>query len=459
MNGGAEKKREKMLNHKVEPLIMKLAIPTIISMLITTFYNLVDTYFVGTLGNTNATAAVGIVYSLMTVIQAVGFFCGHGSGNYISRALGKKEYSDAEKMASTGFFGAIILGVLITIFGQILAVPFAQILGAKDAATLKYTLDYMRVILIGAPFMTAQFVLNNQLRFQGNALFAMIGVGSGGIINIGLDYLFISVFNLEVMGAAIATVIGQIISFIILYIGVKKSDNVKISIKNFVPNKHYIGEIARGGTPSLFRQSVGGIATSCMNNVAFSLGGADAQAAIAIVSRVAMFISSAVIGFGQGFQPVCGFCYGAGKYQRVRRAFFFSVKFTTIVLLILSIICYIFAPSIVGFMQSGEGENIDKVIEIGTLALRHQLIALPLLAFVVMSNMMLQTIGKVFSASVLALARQGLFLIPFLYLISFIFKLDGFLWVQAVADIFSFSLTIPIVLPTLRRLKNDVELE
>ncbi len=458
MNGSAEKKREKMLNERVEPLIIKLAIPTIISMLITTFYNLVDTYFVGTLENTNATAAVGIVYSLMTIIQAVGFFFGHGSGNYISRALGKKKYRDAEKMASTGFFGAIILGLAIAVFGQIFAVPFAGILGAKDEATLKYTLDYMRVILLGTPFMTAQFVLNNQLRFQGNALFAMLGVGSGGIINIGLDYLFISVCGLEVMGAAIATVIGQIISFIVLFIGVKKSDNVKISIKNFTPNKHYILEIARGGTPSLFRQSVGGIATSCMNNVAFSLGGADAQAAIAIVSRIAMFVSSAVIGFGQGFQPVCGFCYGAGKYRRVRKAYFFSVKLTTAVLLVLSVICFIFAPEVIGFMQSGEGENIAKVIEIGTSALRHQLIVLPLLAFVVMSNMMLQTIGKVFSASVLALARQGLFLIPFLYLISFLFEMQGFLWVQAIADIFSFSLTIPMVIPTLRKLKNDVEI-
>lgn len=456
MNGGAEKKREKMLNEKVESLVIKLAVPTIISMLITTFYNLVDTYFVGTLENTNATAAVGIVYSLMTIIQAVGFFCGHGSGNYISRALGKKEYRDAEKMASTGFFGAIILGLVITLLGQIFAVPFAGILGAKDEVTLKYTVDYMRVILIGAPFMTAQFVLNNQLRFQGNALFAMIGVCSGGIINIALDYLFISVINLEVMGAAIATVIGQVISFIVLFIGVKKSDNVKISIKNFTLNKHYVLEIARGGTPSLFRQSVGGIATSCMNNVAFSLGGADAQAAIAIVSRLAMFVSSAVIGFGQGFQPVCGFCYGAGKYRRVRKAYFFSIKFTTVILLVLSIICFIFAPYVIGFMQSGDGENIDRVIDIGTSALRHQLIVLPLLAFVVMSNMMLQTIGKVFSASVLALARQGLFLIPLLYTISFFFALEGFLWVQAVADIFSFALTIPMVVPTIKKLKNDL---
>ncbi len=455
LNSAAEKKRDKMLNENVEPLIMKLAIPTIISMLITTFYNLVDTFFVGTLENTNATAAVGIVYSLMTIIQAVGFFFGHGSGNYISRALGNNQYRDAEKMASTGFFSAITCGLLITVLGQIFAVPFAGILGAKDGETMKYTLDYMRIILIGAPFMTAQFVLNNQLRFQGNALFAMIGVGSGGIINIFLDYLLISFFSLEVAGAALATVIGQIVSFIVLFIGVKKSDNVKITFKNFTPQKTYLLEIARGGTPSLFRQSVGGVATSCMNNVAFSLAGADAQAAIAIVMRLSMFVSSAVIGFGQGFQPVCGFSYGAGRYQRVRRAFFFSVRFTFFALLILSVLFFILAPQVVGFMQSGDAENIQYVISLGASALRHQLIVLPLFSFVVMSNMMLQTIGKVFSASILALARQGLFLIPLLYIISAIFKIEGFLWVQAVADVFSFIITIPMVMPTIHLLKKD----
>ncbi len=448
-------KLEKMTKEPVEKLVVSLAIPTIISMLITTFYNLVDTKFIGSLGISYATAAVGIVYSLMNVIQAVGFFCGHGSGNYISRALGEKKINEAEKMASTGFYFAIVLGGLLCIFGQLFAKPLAVVLGARDPITLKYTLDYMRIILIGAPFMTAQLVLNNQLRFQGNAIFAMAGIASGGVVNIGLDALFINIFEMEVAGAALATLLGQIISFIVLYFGVKKSDNIKIKLKNFTPNKMYLLEITRGGTPSLFRQCMGSLSTSILNNVAFTLGTEQAQAAMGIVSRLTMFISSAMIGFGQGFQPVCGFNYGAGLYKRVRKAFMFCMKVAVVALTILAIVGYIFAPYIISFMQSGDGDNIENIISIGTTAIRRQLIFLPLMSFVVLSNMMLQTIGDVYRASLLALCRQGLMLIPSIYILSYLFSLNGFLWAQGVADVISFAIAIPVTIPILKKFKNN----
>lgn len=455
MNKSSNAKLKKMTNEPVEKLIVSLAVPTIISMLITTFYNLVDTKFIGSLGISYATAAVGIVYSLMNVIQAVGFFCGHGSGNYISRALGEKKVQEAGKMASTGFFFAIILGGLLCIIGQIFANPIAVILGARDPITLKYTLDYMRIILIGAPFMTAQLVLNNQLRFQGNAVFAMAGIASGGIVNIGLDALFISVLKLEVAGAALATLLGQIISFIVLYIGVSKSDSIKITLKNFTPTKVYFLEITRGGMPSLFRQCMGSLSTSILNNVAFTLGAEQAQAAMGIVSRLTMFISSAMIGFGQGFQPVCGFNYGAGLYKRVRRSFMFCMKVAVVALTVLAIVGYIFAPYIISFMQSGEGGNIQNIIDIGTTAIRRQLIFLPLMSFVILSNMMLQTIGDVYRASFLAMCRQGLMLIPSIYILSFLFDLNGFLWAQGLADVISFAIAVPVTIPILKKFKND----
>lgn len=448
-------KLKKMTTEPVEKLVVSLAIPTIVSMLITTFYNLVDTKFIGSLGISYATAAVGIVYSLMNIIQAVGFFCGHGSGNYISRALGEKKVKEAEKMASTGFYFAIILGIFLCLVGQLFANPIAVVLGARDPITLKYTLDYMRIILIGAPFMTAQLVLNNQLRFQGNAIFAMAGIASGGIVNIGLDALFINVFKLEVAGAALATLFGQLISFVVLYIGVKKSDNIKIKFKNFTPNKLFILEITRGGTPSLFRQCMGSISTSILNNVAFTLGAEQAQAAMGIVSRITMFISSAMIGFGQGFQPVCGFNYGAGLYKRVRKAFMFCMKVAVVALTILAIVGYIFAPFVISYMQSGEGDNIENIIEIGTTAIRRQLIFLPLMSFVILANMMLQTIGDVYRASLLAMCRQGLMLIPSIYILSYFFRLDGFLWAQGVADIVSCIIAIPVTVPILKKFKNN----
>ena len=448
-------KFEKMTTQPVEKLVTSLAIPTIISMLITTFYNLVDTKFIGGLGISYATAAVGIVYSLMNIIQAVGFFCGHGSGNYISRALGEQKINEAERMASTGFFVSILLGIFLCITGQIFAEPIAVVLGAKDSITLKYTLDYMRIILIGAPFMTSQIVMNNQLRFQGNATFAMFGIASGGIINIGLDALFIEVFELEVLGAALATVGGQIISFIVLLIGVIKSDNIKIKIKNFTPNLKFLSEITRGGAPSLFRQCMGSLSTSILNNVAFDLGAEQAQAAMGIVARITMFISSAMIGFGQGFQPVCGFNYGAGLYKRIRKAFDFCMKVAIVALTVLAIIGFVFAPHIISFMQSGEGQNIENIISIGTMAIRRQLIFLPLMSFIFLSNMMLQTIGDVYRASFLAMCRQGLMLIPAIYILSFAFGMEGFLWAQGLADVITFSIALPITLPVLKKFKKD----
>ena len=274
-------------------------------------------------------------------------------------------------------------------------------------------------------------------------------------MNIGLDALFINVLELEVFGAALATVSGQIISFIVLLIGVCKSDNIKIKFKNFTPNLKFLMEIARGGAPSLFRQCMGSLSTSILNNVAFTLGAEQAQAAVGIVARITMFISSAMIGFGQGFQPVCGFNYGAGKYKRIRKAFVFCMKVAVVVLTILAILGFIFAPQIISFMQSGEGENIENIIIIGTTAIRRQLIFLPLMSFIFLSNMMLQTIGDVYRASFLAMCRQGLMLIPAIYILSFAFNMEGFLWAQGVSDVVTFLISLPITIPVLKKFKKD----
>ncbi len=454
-NETQEQKLERMTTQPVEKLILKLAIPTILSMLITTFYNLVDTIFVGTLEDTHATAALSTVFSLMTIIQAIGFFCGHGSGNYISRALGQKKTDKAETMASTGFVMAILLGFVVLVAGQIFARPFATLLGARDEQTLKYTIDYMRIILLGAPLMTAQLVLNNQLRFQGNALFAMFGICIGGVANIGLDALFINVFHLEVLGVAIATLIGQFLSFVVLYIGAKKSDSVKISLKGSSFTKEYLLEIVRGGTPSLCRQTMGGVSTTIMNTIAFSLGQDPAQAAIGVVSRIMMFISSAMIGFGQGFQPVCGFNYGAAKYKRVYKAFVFCVRVSTVFLIVVSIAGYFFSPTLIAFMQRGDSESVETTVQLGITAIRHQLYFLPLMSLVVMSNMMLQTVGSVVRASLLAMSRQGIMLIPVVYLLSLLFGMEGFLWAQGIADLLSFILTLPLVIPVIASFAKD----
>ena len=332
-------KFKQLTESNVETLVIKLGIPTIISMLTTSFYNMADTFFVSKI-NTQSTAAVGIVFSMMAIIQAIGFFFGHGSGNYISLKLGAKETEEASKMAATGFLSAMIVGFIILVCGIVFIKPLAYMLGSTETI-LPYSISYMKYILIGAPYMTASLVLNNQLRLQGNAVFAMIGLITGAILNIILDPILIFHFDMGVKGAAIGTIISQFVGFCILLVGTNVWGTLPINIRDFSPSLQKYKAIVIGGFPSLCRQSISSFSTAFLNTASAPFGDA-AIAAMSIVNRVAMFANSAIIGFGQGFQPVCGFNYGAKKYSRVIDAFYFCVKISTFVLLILAIIIYIY---------------------------------------------------------------------------------------------------------------------
>lgn len=437
-----------MTTAPVPRLIGSLAVPTIISMLITSFYVMADTYFVGKI-NTQSTAAVGISFSVMAIIQAFGFFFGHGSGNYISRKLGARDYQSAEKMASTGFFCAFIAGTLITVFGLIFLSPICKALGSTSTI-LPYAETYLGIILLGAPFMASSLVLNNQMRFQGNAVYAMIGIIVGAVLNIGLDPLLIFVFDMGIAGAGIATLASQICSFIILLYMDKKGENIRIRFSNFTPKLSLLKEILYGGSPSLCRQGLASTATILLNVAAGRYGDA-AIAGMSIVTRICMFINSFVIGFGQGFQPVCGFNYGAGFYTRVRHGFWFCIKFGVIFLSICSIIGYIYAPEIVSWFRKEDAQ----VIEIGARALRWQLITLPLGTWVILCNMLLQTIRKPVRAVILSSARQGLFFIPFILILPYLLGLQGVEMCQAASDLCSFLLAIPLTIGVLKGMRED----
>ena len=437
-----------MTTAPVPRLIGSLAVPTIISMLITSFYVMADTYFVGKI-NTQSTAAVGISFSVMAIIQAFGFFFGHGSGNYISRKLGAREYQSAEKMASTGFFCAFIAGTLITVFGLIFLSPICKALGSTSTI-LPYSETYLGIILLGAPFMASSLVLNNQMRFQGNAVYAMIGIIVGAVLNIGLDPLLIFVFDMGIAGAGIATLASQICSFIILLYMDRKGENIRIRFSNFTPKLSLLKEILYGGSPSLCRQGLASTATILLNVAAGRYGDA-AIAGMSIVTRICMFINSFVIGFGQGFQPVCGFNHGAGFYTRVRHGFWFCIKLGVIFLSICSIIGYIYAPEIVSWFRKEDAQ----VIEIGARALRWQLITLPLGTWVILCNMLLQTIRKPVRAVILSSARQGLFFIPFILILPYLLGLQGVEMCQAAADLCSFLLAIPLTIGVLKGMRED----
>jgi len=441
-------KQIRMTTAPVEKLVIKLAVPTIISMLVTTFYNMADTFFVGKLNNTSATGAVGVVFPLMAIIQAVGFFFGHGSGNYISRKLGEENVDEAETMASCGFFHAFIAGALILVVGFIFRSPIASLLGATE--TIKpFALEYMQYIFIGAPYMCASLVLNNQLRYQGNAFFAMLGLVTGAVLNIALDPLFIFTFNMGVSGAALATIISQAVSFVILWIGCQKSDSLKIKFGKFSLKFGYYIEIVRGGLPSLLRQGLASVATMILNNVVGVYGDA-AIAAMSIVTRITVFLGSATLGFGQGFQPVCGFNYGAKKYDRVKKAFMFCIKLGSIFLLVVSALMFLLSPYLISLFQS----NDEQVIEIGTVVLRCQLCTLPLSATIILANMMYQTIGRVGGATLLAMARQGIFFIPTILILPVLFGAWGVYLAQSVSDVCSFLLAVPLIVVQFRRMKS-----
>ncbi len=440
-----------MTTAPIPGLISRMAVPTIISMLVTSFYNMADTLFVGKL-DTQSTAAVGVSFSVMALIQAVGFFFGHGSGNYISRKLGAREYEDAERMAATGFISALIMGVLLAVLGVIFIEPVSVFLGSTDTI-LPYTKAYLGVIFLGAPFIMGSFVLNNQLRFQGSASYAMVGILSGAILNIVLDPILIFGFKMGVAGAAWATVISQFVSFVVLLrMNVTKAA-IKVDLRKFTPSKYYYTGIFKGGIPSLCRQGLGSVATICLNTAAGNYGGAMADAAIAamgVVNRIAMFANSALIGFGQGFQPVCGTNYGAGKYRRVREAYFFCVKVSVVVLFCISVAGFVFAKPLIGIFR----DDAD-VIAIGVVALRAQCFTFTLNSWIIMCNMLLQTIGMALRASIVAAARQGVFLIPAIIFLPMILGLTGVQIAQAVSDICSFALTVPMGIYVLKQLKED----
>ena len=445
MDEKQEQKFHKMTEEPVEKLISQLALPCIISMLVTSFYNMADTFFVGKLDSDAATGAVGVVFSLMAVIQAIGFFFGHGSGNFISRELGKQNFDDASNMAATGFFSALSAGLVLCVLGQLFLEPLAYLLGSTETI-LPYAKSYMRIILIGAPWMTASLVLNNQLRFQGSAAYGMVGITSGAVLNIALDPLLIFGLDMGVAGAALATIISQFVSFCLLLAGCNKGGNLHIHISRVQLKWSYYSQIIRGGLPSLARQGLASIATICLNLAAKPYGDA-AIAAMGVVQRIMMFGGSAMIGFGQGFQPVCGFNYGAKLYDRVKKGFWFCVRTSTVFLFAIGALGFAFAPQLVALFRDS-----PEVISIGAAALRFQCVTFCFQGWVVMSNMMLQTIGRTVPATFLAMARQGIFFIPLVWILSHTLGLTGIQMSQMVSDLLTLACAIPIQIKVLREL-------
>lgn len=430
----------------VSRVILTMAVPTIVSMLVTCFYVIVDTYFVGQL-NTQSTAAVGIVFPLMSLIQAIGSFFGHGSGAYMSRELGARRTDNASSMATTGLVYALLIGILIAVVALLFLRPLSLVLGST-ATSLPFTEQYMAIILLGAPFQIASFTLNSQLRMQGNARYAMWGIISGALLNVILDPILIFACGLQLRGAALATVIGQTVSVAVLLAmcHFRATTGVRLRPRFFSLHWHYVREIVYGGSPSLSRQGLASISVVLLNVAASGYGDA-AVAAMSIVSRVTMFVMAVIVGLGQGFQPFCGYCYGAALYNRLRHGFWFTVRVGFIFLLFFSAVFFCFAEQTIAVFRDDA-----IVIAIGSTALRWHLAVYPLNAYIMAGNMMLQTTRRPLRANVLSSARKGLVFIPFILILPHLFGLMGIAMCQAVCDVVTFIIAIPIVRSAFREM-------
>ncbi|MCI7606658.1 MAG: MATE family efflux transporter [Spirochaetales bacterium] len=442
-----------MTQTPVSSLIPRLAVPTIISMLVSSIYNMADTYFVSQIG-TSASGAVGVVFSIMAIIQAVGFTIGMGGGILASRALGAKDKDRADTLVTMSFLFSLLFGVILAFLGIVFNKGLMRMLGATETI-LPYAEAYSRYIFLAAPFMIGSYVMNNVLRSEGKAFYAMIGITTGGILNIALDPLFIFVFGLGTAGAAIATAISQLISFIILLMafvtGKSEADIALKTIKDFKPSM--LIAIIKTGLPSLARQGLASIATILLNLSAGPYGDA-AIAAMSITGKVTFFIFSALLGFGQGFQPVCSYNWGAGKYERVRKATVFTAQIGTAIISILSLFTYIFAPAIIKAFISDD----PMVLEVGRRALRAQCLLLPFCGINVTTNMALQGTSHVASATFLAMCRQGIFYIPSILILPRILGITGVEIAQPAADVLTFTFSIFLFVSFLKECKEKSKL-
>ena len=430
--------RKRMLATPVNRLIPTLAAPTIVSMLVTSVYNMADTYFVSQL-NTSASGAVGVVFSLMAIIQAVGFTTGMGAGSIASRLLGQDRKEAADIYASTGVAEALVLGAAMAVLGLIFRGEVMWLLGSTPTI-YPYAMDYALYIILGAPVMVLAFTLNNLLRWQGKANLSVFGLATGGVLNILLDPLFIYGLDMGISGAGAATLLSQCVSLSILTsFFLRGKSDLRVTPGRVSRSPRVFLDILKQGMPSFFRHGVLSAATMMANYNARIYGDA-AVAALSIVTKVFNLIQSIVIGFGQGFQPVLGYNYGARRLDRVRQAVWFSVRTCTIILAVGAVIGFGLAPHIVAVFRRDD----PLVIAIGTRAFRYQCLTLPLGAVLVFSNMFFQSLGKSWRAVLLAVCRQGLY-IPLVCLMTARWGLSGLEGAQAVADLFAFVLSASVI--------------
>ena len=438
----SDERYREMTEAPVGPLIVSLAVPSILANLVSAIYNIADTFFVGKLG-TSASGAIGIAFVAMTGIQAVGFYFGQGTGNAIARYLGAKENEKACVMASTGLVCAFGFGIVIAVLGNVLLEPICLIAGATPTI-LPYAKTFIGIVLLGAPWMCSELMLNMQLRLEGESLFSMICIMTGAVLNIALTPLFVFVFGMGIAGSALATIVCEFVSFLLLIWQMQRVGITPLSLRYVHPTTAFAREVNNGGVPSFVRQCMLGVATTLLNNAANPFGDA-VVAAMAVVQRIAGFGNYVQIGIGQGFQPVIGYNIGARNYDRVREGYFFSLRVAMLAVLGIGILTCVFAPQLIGFLR-----NDPDVIEAGTLTLRLTSFSMVFTGAAMVTNFMLQTSGHMWRATILGACRLGLVLGPVVVILSQTMGLLGVQLAQPLSDVITGIVTIPMAISCLR---------
>ena len=453
---GQQKQQDRklmMLNEPIHRVIPKMAVPTIVAFLITSIYSLADTYFVSSLG-TNATAAVSVNASLDQLIMMCGSMLAMGANSYIARLLGKGEDEKASRVLSTAFFAAFAIGAGLLIFGNLFMVPMVRLLGATPTCEA-YSIDYASYVLLAAPFMASNFVMNQCLRSEGSATLSMVGMGFGGILNILLDPIFIFTFDMGVAGASLATAISKTVSFcILIFPYITRRSLLHLSIRNFRPTREIISEIVTVGSSSMFRNGLAVVAGILLNTLAGNISD-SVLAGIGVCTKIMMFPFSIILGFGNGFQPVAGFNWGAKRYDRVKESYRFSSKVAFWGGAVMAAICILFADKLI-ILFAGTDEEMRRI---GAFAIITQSIALPIHAWVAIVNMYCVGLGNAKGALALSTARQGSCFLPILYPLAWIFDAWGVGSVQALADVLTLVLAIPILKGINKKLHAAMEAE
>lgn len=435
-----EQRRQRMISEPLLPLIIKMAIPTMVGMMVTVIYNLADTFWIGQLNDKSMTAAIGVAFSFVSLIQALGFWFGYGSGNVMSCALGAKNDTEAQIISSDGVALAIGTGLILMLIGYPFAQPLAAFLGGSASEQLLlYSTDYLKIMLLAIPFSLFSTTVYNQFRLCGNVKDAMIGLLIGMLANMVLDPILIFGFQMSIAGAGWATLTGQVLSCIYFLIYSRRHGNIPVSLRPANFKKKRLYHIFAGGAPNFTREGITSIASVALNQVAAGFG-ETVIAALTVSTRVAAIGYMLMIGFGQGFQPICAINFGAKQYNRVKKAFWTTVKIGTVLMIVSAVFLAIFAPQLTGLLSTDL-----EVIAIASLILRLQCISFPFLGFYAVSSMYMQNVGQYFRSLLISILRQGIFYFPLLFLLTALWEQTGLYILQPVSDLISTGLAIIII--------------